>query len=202
MKLSILIPSTESRRSQTEILVAELKKQTTNKEAEVLVNYDQGFVNGGKSIGTKRNELLKQATGQYVIFIDSDDFPTPHYVQLIYEATNYGIRDIITFDFNRFVDGIYERTFVVNRFFTNGNDWCSKYWAQNFNPSHKFSVNNQYYHLMAVKKELADQVTFIDANNDEDNQYSRGLIPLIKTEYHIHHALLNVFFDTKKIQNI
>ena len=45
-------------------------------------------------------------------------------------------------------------------------------------------------------------ITFIDANNAEDIGYSKDLIPLIKSEFHIEHTLLNVYYDTKKIQNV
>ena len=68
MKLSILIPTLFSRKEKFCNLMTILSSQA-NDEVEVVINRD----NGEKSIGEKRNELLKEATGEYVCFVDDDD---------------------------------------------------------------------------------------------------------------------------------
>ena len=156
---------------------------------------------GVLKIGGKRNGLRKQTTGAYCIDIDDDDVPSPNYLQLIMEGC-YSGKDIITFSFDYYIDGIYSRTMIMNRFLPDGNNHCSKHWAINYNPTHRYTIMGGHYHLCAVKRELADQVSFIDENNMEDVTYSKALIPLIQTEFHIEHTLLTVYFDTKKIQNV
>lgn len=152
------------------------------------------------SIGAKRNYLKDSALGQYVVGIDDDDLCSQNYLQLMLEGC-YSGKDIITFSFDYYVDGKYLKTMMMNRFLPDGNNHCSKHWATNYNKTHRYKIQG-HYHLCAVKKELADQVDFIDANNMEDVNYSNALIPLIQSEFHIEHTLLNVYFDTKKIQNV
>jgi hypothetical protein len=205
--LSILICTLPERRESFTRLLHELLNQDIFLSSKgVIGNYavevlSDNAKRGAKTIGAKSNAMKTKARGKYVMRIDDDDMVTPHFLSLITEACRTG-SDIITFDFNYFVDGRYLKTMIVNRFLPDGNNHCSKHWAINYNPSHRFTISDSHYHLMAVKKELVDKVDFIDANNMEDVEYSKALIPLIKTEFHIDHALLNVFYDTKKEQNV
>lgn len=199
--LSILICTLPERKSKFNNLYKELIRQIDqihNGPDLIEVLYDD-TERGLITIGGKSNLLYNRATGKYKMRIDDDDVPRPNYIQLILEAC-YSGKDIITFDMDYYIDGIYNKTWVINRFI--GCDWNSKHWAMNYNPTHRFTVDRIFYHLCAVKKELADQVEFIDANNAEDVGYSEALIPLIKTEFHIEHCMLNIYFDTKKIQNV
>lgn len=200
--LSILICTLPERVDTFYKLLAELYRQRDQNGGidVVQIHFDMAG-RGEKTIGAKSNDLKRKADGQYIMRIDDDDMVAPHFLKLIIEGCRTG-KDIITFDFNYFVDGNYLKTMVVNRFLPDGNNHCSKLWAVNYNHTHRFTISDSHYHLMAVKKELADQVDFIDANNAEDVEYSKALIPLIKTEYHIEHALLNVFFSTTKTQNV
>ena len=200
--LTILVCTLPERRLKFQQLCHELRVQAlklgTFKDLEFLSDDTK---RGEMTIGKKRNKLKAAATGKYICFLDDDDIPSTHYIKLMLEACSQG-KDIITFDFNYFVDEQYLKTMIINRFLPDGNNHCSKHWSINYNPSHRFTVSDTYYHLCALKKELADKVTFIDANNAEDIGYSKDLIPLIKSEFHIEHTLLNVYYDTKKIQNV
>lgn len=154
---------------------------------------------GSILIGGKRNGLRDRASGIYVEWIDDDDMIARNFVQLMIEGCRTG-KDIITFDMDYYIDGKYNKTYVINRFI--GCDLYSKHWAVNYNPTHRFTVDRTFYHLCAVKKELADQCPFIDANNAEDVGYSDALIPLIKSEFRIEHRMLDINFSTTKIQNV
>jgi len=198
--LSICICTLPERKRSFDLLLNELLKQRDlikNGDSLVQIFFDKAE-RGVKTIGAKSNDMKKCAQGKYIMRIDDDDVPQKHYLQLLLEACQNNF-DIITFNFDYYVDGRYLKTNIVNRFI--GNDWNSKYWAINYNPTHRFTVDRIFYHLMAVKKEIADKVDFIDANNSEDVNYSEALIPLIKTEFHIDHSLLNVFFSSTKPQN-
>lgn len=200
--LSILICTMPERIMKFDRLLAEIYRQRQEQNVEVIFNSSN---RGVRTIGEKRNELKNAANGKYLAYLDDDDMINPHYLQLLVEgcktvnsdADGY---DLISFDFNYFVDGKYDKTIIMNRFI--GNDWCNKHWAQNYNPTHRFTKKGIHFHLCAVKSELANQVSFPDANNAEDIGYSDSLMPLIQSEFHIEHALLNVYFSTTKIQNI
>lgn len=199
--LSILICTLHEREEKFNNLYKELLRQTDqihNGRDLIQILYDN-TERGLITIGGKSNLLYRRATGEYKIRIDDDDIPTPNYIQLMLEGC-YSGKDIITFSFDYYVDMKYLKTMTMNRFLPDGNDHCSKHWATNYNKTHRYKIMG-HYHLCAVKRELADQVDFIDENNMEDVKYSEALIPLIQSEFHIEHTLLNVYFDTKKIQN-
>lgn len=191
--LSICICTLPERSESFKRLLDELMRQKNDYVEIFWDDTERGVI----TIGAKRQKLKQRAIGEYIVYIDDDDMIEKNYVQLVLEATQ-GYPDIITFSFNKYVDEMYMNTFVVNRFLEDGNNWCSPYWARNYNPTHKFTINSVYYHLMAVRRELALQVLFIDSNEREDEAYSDGLIPLIKTEKHIEHKLLDVFFKSVK----
>lgn len=199
--LSVLICTLPERKNSFDKLINELYRQRgliPNGEELIQIAFDD-TLRGEIKIGGKRNKLVRLADGRYVLFIDDDDMIRENFLQLIIEGC-YSGKDIITFAFDYYVDWKYLKTMVMNRFLPDGNDHCSKHWAINYNPSHRFKIMG-HYHLCAVKKELADQVKFIDENNMEDVTYSNALIPLIQTEFHVEHTLLNVYFDSKKTPN-
>ena len=210
--LSILICTLPERKKSFAALYAELLSQDAELCRQNIIKHStielisDAKDRGEATIGTKRNWLKESARSKYIMYLDDDDEISKNFLHLIVEGCMTG-KDIITYDFNYFVDGKYLRTMMMNRFWGKDrpqgeNDHCSKHWATTYNPTHRFTIAESHYHLCAVKKELADQVQFIDANNAEDVEYSKALIPLIQSEYHIEHTLLNVNFSTTKTQNV
>src|ERR1051325_10914597 len=95
IRLSILICTTSARNEIIKPLLESLNKQLVP-EVEVLIDTHET-----DNVGKKRNRLLRQAAGDYVVAIDSDDHVSPNYVQLILAAikTNpdcVGINGFIT----------------------------------------------------------------------------------------------------------
>jgi glycosyltransferase involved in cell wall biosynthesis len=98
MILSILIPTLYERAEKFRKLKAHLEKQIENvrDKVEILVNVD----NREKTTGQKRNELLQEAKGEYVVFVDDDDWVPDYYISEIMEAAKEG-RDCMA------INGIY-----------------------------------------------------------------------------------------------
>lgn len=90
--LSILTPAVPSRLSQVAALSAELERQIGELPVEHLVLFD----NKRRTVGEKRDALLRAARGKYVAFVDDDDWIAPDYVQSLHNATG-GDADVITF---------------------------------------------------------------------------------------------------------
>ena len=79
--LSILIPTMPKRLGLLKRLLNVLNPQVTD-EVEILTHSDDGRIPTGR----KRNDLIKQAQGQYVVFIDDDDIVADTYVSDILKA--------------------------------------------------------------------------------------------------------------------
>jgi glycosyltransferase involved in cell wall biosynthesis len=102
--LSILIPTLDSRREMFARIYGKLKSQIQQDgltgEVESLYLRDDG----SEPIGVKRNRLMDQAQGQFIVFVDDDDDVHDRYVNLIVselkehpEVDSLGIWGEITF---------------------------------------------------------------------------------------------------------
>lgn len=165
-KLSVLIPSTESRLEMTNELLRQLHIQCIGNDSEVLVDWHET-----NCVGKKRNDLLKRAQGEYIVFVDSDDEVSPNYISQILNACSFnpdciGINGTIT---------------------TNGND--ERQWFISKEYGKWFTHNGIYFrtpnHISPVRRELALQAGFPEIKFAEDYEYSMRLLPLLKTEYTI-----------------
>ena len=58
---------------------------------EILTKGGESHKNGGLSTGAKRNDLLNQAKGRYVVFIDADDLIAENYVEEILVFSTFNI---------------------------------------------------------------------------------------------------------------
>jgi glycosyltransferase involved in cell wall biosynthesis len=179
MKLSILICTLEERKLQYDNLRSSLMSQYDS-DVEILSCCD----NREMSVGSKRNALLKQSTGEFLVYIDDDDSIHPNYISLILEALQsnpdcVGMTGIITFN------GTNPRKFIHS---IKVNEW--------------YESNGVYYrypnHLNPVKRELALQVGFPECNFGEDKNYSDRLKPLLKTEVMIDTPIYFYNYDDKK----
>lgn len=95
MKLSILIATiTERSDSYFPKLVAELMKQIGDRQDIEII----GFLdNRRRTVGEKRQDLMKLARGEYVVYFDDDDRPSDDYIESIMEAldSNPGTDSVI-----------------------------------------------------------------------------------------------------------
>lgn len=119
MKLSILTPAVPSRFSDTtfsapprqgalELLMHELEKQIGNLPVEHLILCD----NKRRTVGEKRDAILRIARGDYVAFVDDDDFVSGDYVSSLLGAMDSAPNthrttgpDVITFRQRATVNG-------------------------------------------------------------------------------------------------
>lgn len=124
-----------------------------------------------KHIGQKRRELVENACGKYVAFIDDDDRVSDDYLRRVLGAIKSdpdcaSLRgEMIAMDH----PGQPRRPFYHSL----------RYRAW-------FEEKEVYYrppnHLNAVRRDLALQVPFLPLNFGEDKDFSYRLLPLLKTE--------------------
>jgi len=169
IQLSILICSLENRTKSLRKLLSILKPQRTE-EIEILVHTDRGQL----TTGEKRNQLLENAVGEYIAFVDDDDEVSSNYIIKILKAIKSkpdccGIQGIMSNANGRFP---FVHSLKYKTWFKKG----TKYYR---NPNH----------LSPVKRTLALQVGFADVTVGEDKDYSKRLLPLLKTEEFISETL-------------
>lgn len=188
MKLSILIPTLESRKDMLSLLLAELRHQIEREglggDVEILLAAD----NGQKTVGAKRNELLEQAQGDFVAFVDDDDEVTEDYVYQIYEAIArnpeidcVGMRGVMT------RGGIAHQRQVVYSIHYPG----------------PFESGGIYYrppcHLTPVRREIALKFRYGDVNLGEDANWSTSVAgnKALKKEFFVNKVLYHYRFNPK-----
>ncbi len=182
MKLSILICSLEQRKEMLELLLQELDSQimkaNAEKQVEVLTDIDRGE----KIIGQKRNDLLERAKGQYVVFIDDDDWITDCYIEKILGAIKTSPDSLAIHGYMTTDGGNRELWYISIEY-----EWIK--------------ASGRYYrfpnHITPVKRKHALKVKFPTINCHEDYQYGMRLRKYLKTEVKIEEPLYHYRYSTQ-----
>ena len=186
LNLSILIPTTSARSEIQKGLLADLDRQM--KVANVNGHVVELIINAHETdiIGKKRNDLLKEARGQYIVFVDSDDLVSSDYIEKILRAAEtrpdcIGISGVIT---------------------QNG---CSNDWHISRAFGSWYERDGVYYrtpnHISPVRRELALKAGFLEIAFGEDHGYSVRLLPHLKTEVKIPGILYYYRYDGQKMHS-
>ena len=170
--LSILIPSIKRHKEKLTELLNDLNSQAANFSGmvEILINEDEN-----ESTGTKRNQLLKEATGKYVVSVDADDEVPPYYIQEILRAAQYdtdciGVSGLMTTNSLDEIGWELSKDFENDTVVRNGR----KFYIRKTN------------HIAPVKRSIALLAGFPDGvSNGEDKAYSDKLNQFLKTEHKI-----------------
>jgi glycosyltransferase involved in cell wall biosynthesis len=148
------------RSKSLDLLLSELNRQVREsgfqEDIEILVEAD----NGELTVGKKRNHLIEKSAGEYICFIDDDDFIHPNYVEEIFEHLNGGT-DMVFFQIKHLLNGEYHRTIIPSQHIESTID------------SIIFTKN--YFHLCPHKTEYAEKVEFLNVNFMEDIDYSQKM---------------------------
>lgn len=184
MTLSILIPtlpegySIEMLRRLNKVLDPQIAKHSS---VEKIIH------DAGRSMptGQKRNELIKQAEGDYIVQIDSDDLVTPNYIDKIMEGIGKGV-DVVSFCGWMTTDGGNRKDFVIKK-------------------DERYEERNGVYyrycnHLCAFKKSVVEHIKFPHIWVREDYEYATQIkrLGLLKTEHHITDRIYHYDFQSKK----
>lgn len=172
-RLSILLPTVSNRAALFAILHAEIKCQAEGRSVEVLVACDNKEI----SIGKKRQNLLESAQGDYVVFVDDDDWLAYDYVDRILKALETG-PDCVGFLIECTVNGKNPTTAIASLRY--------KRWGED---EDGYSHTRSPYQKTPVKRELALKAGFPDLRYAEDRAYSAKLLAFLKTEVFIDKVL-------------
>ena len=166
VRLSILIPTLPSRNEFLNRLLDLLRPLAAPYGEEIEIR--TLLTDSQPSVGVKRQQLLQEAKGQYIAFIDDDDMVDPLYFERIMPLLD-GVNDCVGFRGIYTVDGQNPGVFIHTL-------KCDK-WHER---------DGIYYrcpnHLNPVKREIALAAGFPDQRFGEDQAYSMAVRPFLKQE--------------------
>lgn len=173
--LSILIATVEGREPSFDIVMYKLKEQIfinhLENRVEILHKKDRKEI----SVGAKRQALLEESKGEYIVFFDDDDEPYPNYLTEIM----CGIEqkpDCIGMLIHMTTNGMRPQTCCHSLKYKDVG------WRNNYDG---YDYVRNVTHFNPVKRSLAMIVGFPDKRHGEDKAYSDVVTQLCKTEYFI-----------------
>lgn len=178
--LSILICSLENRKPLLDTLVLHLKNQIGERgeQVEIITYVDNKL----QTTGFKRQWLLNQSHGDYVVFIDDDDWVYDHYVDEMLNACASGA-DCFAINGIMTTDGQHETKWFLSKDYQN----------EDRREGNKTVYYRHTNHITGVKRELALAAGFPDKSNAEDKYYSDRL--KLRTEYKIERPMYHYRFS-------
>lgn len=187
MKLSILIPVIPVYKEKFFVLYQHLLLQIKDKEVEILAEHSEAQIHGGPSTGFKRQKLLEKSKGEYVVFIDSDDWVPEYYVDEMLKACESGA-DCFAINGIMTTDGQHEVKWYLSKDFKN----------EDGRENGKTIYLRHTNHITAVKRSIALAAGFPDKSNAEDKYYSDRLV--LRTQHVIERPMYHYRFSTQNKQ--
>ncbi len=179
--LTIALPTVTNRAELFAKLHAEVKRQAEGKPVEVIVACDAKEI----SIGKKRQNLLEQATGEWVCFIDDDDWIAADYIDRILKALEPA-PDCVGFLISCTTNGGRPVMAIASKRYP--------HWAENHDG---YAHVRTIYHKTPVRREIALKVGFPDLRYGEDKPYAVGVMKHVKTEVFIEAVMYHYRFRSE-----
>lgn len=195
--LSVLTPSTPERAKMLTIIRDELTRQYFDCSeihaslglVELVCDDSKSFLDGGLSIGKKREALVQRASGKYLCFLDSDDWIAPNYIESLLRLCQHNT-DIVSF---RNISKFENYWCVVDQSIHFTNDGASP----------NYIVRRKPAHICPVRSEFAKLYDFDDSNYGEDASWMdkvlRHCTTEIKTEQILHEYRHGAHSESDKI---
>ena len=168
-KLSILVCGLAKRAEAFRAnLLPLLHVQLEQPGVEVIIDVD----NGEKTVGHKRNDLVKKSRGEFVAFVDDDDEIPANYAETVLQALR-GCPDTVT---HCELWGTISTGEILHKF-----HHSTRYSQWSTGP-----VDGIYQrppnHLNPIRRNIAIRCSFPAVNMGEDRAYSEQVLPMLREE--------------------
>jgi glycosyltransferase involved in cell wall biosynthesis len=175
IKLSILVCGITNRNSS--ILLSHLERQTLDKPVEILSLTD----NRKMKVGKKRDLLIGMASGEYVSFVDDDDWVSDDYVDSILSKTHESV-DVITFDLMKYENGKK----------TKPHHYSVEIERDYDTPDACYRLPN---HLMVYKRSIVSKIPYTDS-------WFMDVKPYVNTSINIDKVLYDYRYDAQTSESL
>lgn len=185
VKLSILIATVVNRKAEFIKLHDEFGKQILALGLEGKVEIVFKSDNKEMTIGDKRNWLLDNCKGEWIVFFDDDDWPYPYYVEKMWNAINQIDIDCVGMNISMTTNGIKPQTCCHRLKY--------KYWMNSFDG---WDYVRNITHFNPVLREKALAIRFKSLRFAEDKDYSDRITPTLKKEHYIEEPMFHYRYTT------
>jgi glycosyltransferase involved in cell wall biosynthesis len=191
--LSILIPSIPSRLEKFTRLLDEVSRQAKwintvhsawPDSIEIVVDDSASYLEGGLSIGKKRESLVQRANGEYLCFLDDDESIAPNYLEVLYFLCRQD-KDVCTF---RNISKLDHFWMIVDMSLSH---------TENEAGRHDQIVKRKPWHVCPVRSTFAKQFNFEDINYAEDWRWFEQVLTLCDTEAHTDAVIHQYNYNSK-----
>jgi len=140
-------------------------------KVELVVDDSIRFLNGGLSIGMKRESLKNRVKGEYMCYLDADEGISPNYIETLLKLCAEG-KDVCTF---RAMVKLEESWGLV--------DMQLKYLMNDqYTPEH--DIRRRPWHTCPIRTRFAQMYHFEDISNGEDYKFTEQVLAHCTTEAH------------------
>lgn len=183
--LSILIPTIPSRSVEFIKLTSNVTHQVmtmrmthpTLGTVQLISDSADEYLNGGPSIGKKRQSLIQKATGKYLCFLDDDESISPMYVESLVRLCHHD-KDVVTF-----------RSFVKTDFYWGLVDMSLENEINEETGPDRI-IKRTPWPCCPVRSRFAQKYSFPDTNYSEDWEWMEKVLKLCSNEIHTDQILL------------
>jgi glycosyltransferase involved in cell wall biosynthesis len=141
-----------------------------------------------KNLGTARNTGLTNATGEYVWFVDSDDYIDTKACQILYDAIKEFDVDILCFSALKFVDEDKKRRFIYDKYYHQGVQINKIYHPKTNWKELKFSNLNVSACMYLAKTSVLQNFRFREGVFFEDTDFTTILLASVNSFCYIPHT--------------
>ena len=202
-KISIIIPVYNSEKYIEKCLNSILKQKYTNYEiiivndgskdnSQVIIdefvnNYPEkikAFLQENKGVSVTRNEAILKATGDYIMFVDNDDFLDDDYLETYINEVETNDYDIVLGGYKRVTN---EK--ILKKVILNDDEWA------------KFVVMAPWAKLYKTSFLVENNTVFLKNNIGEDVYFNLKAVLMTDKIKIINYAGYNWFFNTESVSN-
>lgn len=186
IRLSILIPTIPKRNAMFQTLLGQLKEQASYCKkihptlglAELVWEDSKSVLDGGISIGEKRQALLERSKGVYICYLDDDEHISPDYVETLLRLC-YLNKDVGTF---RSIAMLSNNWALIDMSIHNKTN-------EQIHP--EGITLRKPWHVCPVKREIGIKYKFTDSNYGEDWDWFGQVLKDCSNEAHTKKVIHN-----------